>query len=344
MSLGAGNLHRWWLTHRRASVTGLAVLVAAVLAGGIYGLTRGDGGAPRRLAAAAPPTTGAPAPTVPPSSVASPAPPALTCSLQVSAQADLAGVIEAQPGGTTFCLGGGTFHLTRPAVPKEGDAFVGSVADRPVIDASTTTYGFDVHQAANVIFENLVVSGATSPGRAACATCGRGIWGGDRMQVFNVEASHNTQDGIGGGDNVTQGWLIVDSQLVANGSADQGFAAAGVKSAKSYTLLNSYVADNMGAGAWCDVGCRGDTWTVEGNVVKDNASGGIRYEISSAGALIKDNQISGNNTADNPGGAGIEVVSSANAMVQANTIHTTNGCAAIRVTEGANRARAAFGA
>ncbi|MGH8919167.1 MAG: right-handed parallel beta-helix repeat-containing protein, partial [Actinomycetes bacterium] len=143
-------------------------------------------------------------------------------------------------------------------------------------------------------------------------------------------------------DNVTHGWLIVGSQLTHNGSPGQGFAAAGVKSAKVYTLLNSVVADNIGAGAWCDVGCTGGTWTIEGNTVANNTAGGIRYEISNAGAVISDNIVSGNNTSASPGAAGIEIISSGNALVTRNTITTSHG-PAIRVTNGTNRRRNAYG-
>ena len=162
------------------------------------------------------------------------------------------------------------------------------------------------------------------------------------MQVFNVDATNNAQDGIGGGANITHGWLIVDSQLVHNGSPSQGFAAAGVKSSRVYTLLDSYVADNIGTGAWCDVGCLGGTWTIEGNTITANTAGGIRYEISDAGALIADNTVTGNDTSHGPGGAGIEIASSGHALVTNNTLDANNG-PAIWISNGTNRARNAFG-
>ncbi len=61
-------------------------------------------------------------------------------------------------------------------------------------------------------------------------------------------------------------------------------SSGGIKGSYAYTILNSYVANNIGSGIWCDVGCLGGTWTVEGNTVVDNTAGGIRYEISDAGA------------------------------------------------------------
>ena len=53
-----------------------------------------------------------------------------------------------------------------------------------------------------------------------------------------------------------------------------GFSSGGIKGSNAFTILNSYVADNIGSGIWCDVGCRGGTWTVEGNTVISNTREG----------------------------------------------------------------------
>jgi parallel beta-helix repeat protein len=207
-------------------------------------------------------------------------------------------------------------------VPKAGDIFIGNASDRPVIDASGTYVGFDDHNASGITFENMVIEGAQLNGlKTQCSYCGRGIWGGNALRVFNVSFMGNQQAGIAGSEGTTTSWLIVGSQFIGNGSQSEvGFSSGGIKGSNAYTILNSYVADNIGSGIWCDVGCRGGIWTVEGNTVVGNTAGGIRYEISDAGALISGNVVEGNNVSGKNGLAGIEIASSGNAVVEDNLV------------------------
>src|SRR5579872_2435985 len=236
------------------------------------------------------PTAATPVPT--------PAEPVLHCSVNVDPSENLTAVVAAAPAKTTFCLASGTYSITSPVVPDDGDAFLGSSAARPVIDASATTIGIDARAAADVVLENIVVSGATlGSSRKSCPACGRGIFAGDGIQLWNVELTENAQNGMSGSQNTATPWLIVDSQIVDNGdTAELGYASGGIKGVNPYTILNSYVADNLGSGIWCDVGCLGGTWIVEGNTVVGNSRDGIRYEISEAGATIEGNDVEGNNT------------------------------------------------
>jgi hypothetical protein len=179
--------------------------------------------------------------------------------------------------------------------------------------------------------ENIVVTGATiGAGPTKCPACGRGVFAGNGIQVWNVELSNNGQNGLSGTQNTTTPWLIVDSQIIGNGSpAELGYASGGVKGVNPYTILDSYVADNIGSGIWCDVGCVGGTWVVEGNTVEDNSRNGILYEISDAGATIEDNVVDGNNTSDGAF-SGIQLNSSGNATVEDNT-STQNSGSQVRV-------------
>jgi parallel beta-helix repeat protein len=256
--------------------------------------------------------------------VAAPTAPVFVCTVNLDPASDLVSSVQAAPPGSHFCLASGTYRISAPVEVKTDDTFSGSASHRPVIDASATEDGFDTHDAANVVYENLVVEGAQSPGKS-CGVCGRGIWGGDNMKVFNVEAADNAVNGIAGGLNTYEPWTIVGSQLVDNGSLwAVGFSSGGVKASNSYTILNSYVVNNIGQGIWCDVGCLGGTWTVEGNTVTGNSDGGIRYEISDVGAIISGNLVQSNNTSDQTGLGGITVASSGNATVANNTV-TDNG-------------------
>jgi parallel beta-helix repeat protein len=264
--------------------------------------------------------------------VPTPAEPVLQCSVNVTPSENLTAVVAAAPARSTFCLAGGTYAITSPVVPENGDHFLGAAADRPIIDASATTIGIDARAATNVVLENIVVSGATlgsSPTK--CPACGRGIFAGDAIQLWNVELTANAQNGMSGSQNTSDPWLIVDSQIIGNGdTAELGYASGGIKGTNPYTILNSYVADNIGSGIWCDVGCIGGTWVVEGNTVIGNTRDGIRYEVSAAGATIEGNDVEGNNTSSGAF-SGIQLAASDNATVQ-NNVSVGNTGSQIRVS------------
>ena len=254
--------------------------------------------------------------------VPAPAAPVLTCGTDVVSGANLTAVVASAGPHTVFCLASGTYDLSATVTPKAGDAFVGSATNRPVIDASATFDGFEDLNASGVTYENLVIEGARLNGsKTQCTYCGRGIWGGNALRVFNVDFTGNQQAGIAGSEGTTTPWLIVGSQFIGNGSESEvGFSSGGIKGSNAFTILNSYVADNIGSGIWCDVGCRGGTWTVEGNTVISNSAGGIRYEISDAGAMITGNVVAENNVSGKQGLAGIEIASSGNAVVEHNVL------------------------
>lgn len=270
--------------------------------------------------------------------VAAPLPPALTCQVDVAPTDSLTGVVQGAPPATTFCLAPGTYTLTAPIVAKTGDAFVGQADARPVLDAGQTVVGIDAHRAGRVTLENLVVENARLSTSGPCNSCGRGVWGGDGLRAWDVMLLGNAQNGLSGtSDTTTAPWLIVGSQIVGNGSASElGHSSGGIKGTNAYTILNSYVSDNIGQGIWCDVGCTNGTWTVEGNTVLGNTQGGVRYEISDSGAVITGNLVEDNNTSNVPGLGGIEIASSGNALVQDNTA-IGNGRAEIRISAGGRR-------
>ena len=253
--------------------------------------------------------------------VPTPPEPQLRCSVNVNPSQNLTAVVAAAAAASTFCLR--RRHLQHHLARRPGlrwTGFLGSATNRPVINASATTIGIDARGAANVVLENIVVSGAQlQTGRNQCPACGRGVFAGDGIQLWNVELTGNAQNGLSGSQNTSTPWLIVDSQIIGNGdTAELGYAAGGIKGVNPYTILNSYVADNIGSGIWCDVGCLGGTWVVEGNTVVGDTRDGIRYEISESGATIEYNDVEGNNTSAGSF-SGIHLASSGNANVGHNT-------------------------
>jgi parallel beta-helix repeat protein len=255
-----------------------------------------------------------------------PTAPTLTCTVQVTTSENLSTVVANAPAGSVFCLAAGVYPLIAPVIPKNGDSFVGSSTDQSVINAMDSGIGINVHNATGVTIETLTIENAQYS--AGTNDSGRGVNEGPNLAVYSSYFSGNAQSGIdGGAPNV----LVVNSEFVGNGStALLEDDSSGLKMSQYGSVYDSTFEDNIGQGIWCDVGCVGGTWTVEGNTVTGNTVGGIRYEISSAGALIEGNTVTGNNTADQSGNGGIQVNSSANATVEDN-LASGNGLADIIV-------------
>jgi hypothetical protein len=148
--------------------------------------------------------------------------------------------------------------------------------------------------------------------------CGRGISPGMRTTITDIRSHNNETSGIGGGGEQV---IVRNVELDHNGSpALLGCCAAGIKSGNSYSISDSYVHDNHGVGIWCDVGCKGGSFTVVNNVVTNSLRGGIRYEISAVPAVIRGNTVKNNNTSARGGHGGIEINSSRNALVEGNVL------------------------
>jgi parallel beta-helix repeat protein len=269
--------------------------------------------------------------------VQAPPPPTFTCNVNLTPGMDVAATVSADASGTTFCFAPGTYNLVSTVKAKASDNFVGQPGNLPIINASLVTVGFDLGKASGVTFEYLEIDNASGGGGPTLCgkSCGRGILGGDGLRVWDSTFKHNASDGIAGsGTTTTTPWLIVGSTFDSNGSTPfVGVESGGIKGSQAFTILNSTAINNVGQGIWCDVGCIGGTWTVEGNTVTNNTQGGIRYEISNAGAVIENNFVENNDTSNTAGLGGIQLASSGNATVENNTA-LQNDTADIRMTSG----------
>ncbi len=92
------------------------------------------------------PSSTVPSPTTPKATpVAAPTAPSPACTKNLQPDNDLSIEVADAPAGTVFCLSSGTYDLLQTVVPKSGDTFIGNPSNRPLIDASQTTVGFDGH-------------------------------------------------------------------------------------------------------------------------------------------------------------------------------------------------------
>ena len=220
-------------------------------------------------------------------------------------------------GGSTLCLGAGTYRVTSTIEPQTGHRIIGAGMDETLVVGDGIDIIFDARGESDLTFAHMSISGAS--GNARCRPqCGSGLTGGANMLVDSVRFHDNENHGMGG---IEEGTVITDSVFDNNGSKGfTGCCAGGLKGANGFTIRGSEVYSNVGNGIWCDSGCSG-RFVATGNSVRDNSRDGIRYEVSEGPAVIEDNIVVGNNTAGLRGGhGGIAVVGSDDILISGNTL------------------------
>ena len=199
---------------------------------------------------------------------------------------DLHAAVEESPPGTRFCLSG-TFALTSPVFPKDGQVFTGPA--EIVSSGAQTAFDLAVSSidlsAADVVIEDLDISGFY-----------RGIecWLG--AVVRGSEIHHNERNAIGCGLKGLGGVTIERNHLHHNGSIEEvGAGAAGVKIANGtgVVIRSNLVESTIGNGLWCDAGC--GQIEIVGNTIVGSTRKGIFYEISRGPALVTANTVRENN-------------------------------------------------
>lgn len=171
---------------------------------------------------------------------------------------------------------------------------------------------------------------------------GVGLVAGSGGMIENSNVHHNGQLGIGAGG--ASNVVIRSNRIWANNTNgfDDSWEAGGLKFAgcSQVVLSGNDVHDNNGPGLWGDENCQNTR--IEGNTVKNNASAGIFYEISSD-ATISGNVLSGNGAGRSWfWGAEIQVAASRNVVVSGNTLTVRpNGKAVMLIDQ--NRERAGGG-
>lgn len=234
---------------------------------------------------------------------------------------NLTNVAGSSPAGTTFCVHDGTYNISSPVRVQNNDKYIGMYDDstRPQVVTTKAQQLFNAAGSYGATIKGLEVRGAVG-GDYCKPACGQGIRGGDKLTVYDVRATNNKNQGIGGAG---PGLLVQNSLIDHNGSyaftsnSDVN-SSAGIKSTNPMTILNSQVRDNYWNGVWCDEEC--GALTVKNSVLSGNGKAGIHYEISTGPAVIAGNTIKGNGTlASANQHDGLLIVSSAHVDAYNNT-------------------------
>ena len=260
--------------------------------------------------------------------------------------------------GTTFCIGKGTYTVSRKGLKLQkgdildgvGRAHPGTRGKRPrvrVVGQGTKVIsGHD-----RVTLRDISVTDASNNSGCSSATaCGQTVKPGDGWLISRVRIHHADAQCIGSAGHTL---VIVDSELDHcgerfDGKNQNGFAGAikgGVNGA--FTIRKTYVHNNN-QGVWCDVDCSSErmAFRVVNNRILNNYSFGVHYEHTTmksstpARAIIKGNVVRGNNWGKLPTKADIGIMSAQNAQVRnnkvgASTAHPRKGSGIVfRSTEG----------
>jgi hypothetical protein len=124
------------------------------------------------------------------------------------------------------------------------------------------------------------------------------------IQILDNYIHNNGQMGIGGGTNsgaVQSGIVLFGNTITHNNytSVNSGFGAGGIKIGNTLgaVVRGNVVANNAGGGIHFDVDSRAPL--IDGNTVTDNSGGsGIVYEVSLLSALVRNNILQRNGATD----------------------------------------------
>lgn len=239
---------------------------------------------------------------------------------------------------TTFCIGKGTYRVSRKGLKLQkgdvldgvGRAHPGTRGKRPRVrivgQGTNVMSGHD-----RVTLRDVSITDPSNNSGCSSATaCGQTVKPGNGWLINRVRIHHADAQCIG---SAGHSLVIADSELDHcgtrfDGKNQNGFAGAikaGVNGA--FTIRKSYVHNNN-QGVWCDVDCSSKhmPFKVVNNRILNNYSFGVHYEHTTmksstpARAIIKRNLVRGNNWGKLPTKADIGIMSAQNAQVRNNKV------------------------
>ena len=204
----------------------------------------------------------------------------LARGVSVRPGADLQSLVNANPAGTTFCLGIGTYNQ-QSVRPKNGNVFIGAYdgTKGAVLDGqSRTTHAFH-GTAHHVVIKNLIVKNYTAPTQYGMiqiwgsyaliqnneitgATQGAGVWASSYALVIANNIHNNAQEGYkvvydGTASQAAVGALF-DSNEIAHNNPTHGYWDSGEQgggkatNTQHLTFWYNYAHDNGGPSFWTD--------------------------------------------------------------------------------------------
>ncbi|MER6667686.1 right-handed parallel beta-helix repeat-containing protein [Amycolatopsis japonica] len=225
----------------------------------------------------------------------------------VSPGTDLSAKTRELPAGTTFWLTDGK-HTLGPdefgqIIPKDGNAYLG--APGAVLDGGgVNRYAF-TQQARDVVIRGLTIRGFAAPrdqgvvnhdsgehwtieGNTIEDNRGAAMMAGPRQQILRNCLRNNGQYGINAyraGDGIT-GLLVEGNEITGNNTDDWETKepGCGCTGGAKFWAVNgadvrgNWVHHNHGAGLWADT--NNNDFLIEDNLIEDNSSEGLFYEIS----------------------------------------------------------------
>jgi hypothetical protein len=237
---------------------------------------------------------------------------AVSCKgVSVRPGTDLQSLVNANPAGTTFCLGIGTYNQ-QSVRPKNGNIFIGAYdgTNGAVLDGqSRTTYAFH-GTAHHVVIKNLIVKNYTAPTQYGMiqiwgpyaliqnneitgATQGAGVWASSYALVIANNIHNNAEEGYkvvydGTASQPAVGTLF-DSNEIAYNNPTHGYWDGGEQGGgkathtQHLTFWYNYAHDNGGPSFWTD---SDNIYTIYWYNKSRNDTNGIEHEISFNASII----------------------------------------------------------
>lgn len=275
---------------------------------------------------------------------------------------DVQAVIDANPGGTTFCFQPGTYNISNYVRPKSGDRLISVVRRGAIFDGRGTVISGIFGSSGESGQHDVTVRGLVL--RNFAGTYGSwpigAIGAGYRWTVEDNELAtstigfttsvdtvlrgnwihHNTRYGITGDDNNV---LVENNEISFNNTGDNPadstrtgssggskFVGQGSNWSDGITLRGNWWHDNIGNAVWFDGNNR--NVLVENELIENNTRIGLLYEVGDVGT-IRNSTVRGNCTQPSGGcgpglslfhGAEIFVNTGSNVTIYGNTINARN--------------------
>jgi hypothetical protein len=224
---------------------------------------------------------------------------------------DLQSLVNANPAGTTFCLGIGTYNQ-QSVRPKNGNSFIGAYdgSNGAVLDGQSRTPHAFHGTAHHVVIKNLIVKNYTAPTQYGMvqiwgpyaliqnneitgATAGAGVWASSYALVIANNIHNNAEEGYkvvydGTAAQPAVGTLFDSNEIAHNNPAhaywDSGEQGGGKAwNTQHLTFWYNYAHDNGGPSFWTDFN---NIYTIYWFNKSRNDTNGIEHEISFNASII----------------------------------------------------------